>query len=87
MGAEGAVQILFRKEIDSLPLHVREQKRLELIDSYKQQFSNPWEAARLGFIDAVIEPKDTRQEIIKAFSFLEGKVQSNPKKKHGNIPL
>ena len=87
MGAEGAVQILFRKEIEALPAHLREEKRKELIDQYKDQFSNPWEAARLGFIDAVIEPKETRKELIRAFSFLEGKTQTNPKKKHGNIPL
>jgi propionyl-CoA carboxylase beta chain len=87
MGAEGAVQILFRKEIESLPLQFREERRKELIESYKDQFSNPWEAARLGFIDAVIEPKNTRKELIKSFAFLEGKSQTNPKKKHGNIPL
>ena len=87
MGAEGAVQILFRRELEPLLGHDKERKRAQLIAEYESQFSNPWEAARLGFIDEVIEPKKSREVIGRAFQMLRGKKQSVPSKKHGNIPL
>jgi len=58
-----------------------------LIDEYNQKFANPYIAASYGYIDDVIEPKHTRKYLIEAFSLLENKVDKNPPKKHGNIPL
>jgi propionyl-CoA carboxylase beta chain len=88
MGPEGAVNIIFRKELDEaasrgdLP-----ETRARLIREYREKFSNPWEVAELGFIDAVIEPSSTRPRVIESLKMLEGKRLSNPPKKHGNIPL
>lgn len=87
MGSEGAVNIIFKAELDSVDPQEGAAKRRELVENYKAKFSNPWEAASLGFIDAVISPKDSRKEIVHAFQILKGKRVSNPKKKHGNIPL
>lgn len=87
MGAEGAVNVIFKKDLDDLDFDQKVKKRKELIAQYQEQFSNPWEAARLGFIDAVIEPSRTREYLIKAFSFLKQKTENLPKRKHGNIPL
>jgi propionyl-CoA carboxylase beta chain len=58
-----------------------------LISEYRERFANPWEVAELGFVDAVITPRETRPTLIDAFETLRGKRQVNPKKKHGNIPL
>lgn len=85
MGAKGAVEIIFKKEIDSAEDPI--QKEQELIDEYNQKFANPYIAASYGYIDDVIEPKHTRKYLIEAFSLLENKVDKNPPKKHGNIPL
>lgn len=88
MGSEGAVNIIFRKELDEAAKSGSEvKKREQLVSEYREKFANPWEAAELGFIDAVIRPHQTRAKVIEAFSFLGTKRQSNPKKKHGNIPL
>ncbi|RIL09804.1 MAG: methylmalonyl-CoA carboxyltransferase [Proteobacteria bacterium] len=88
MGPEGAVNIIFRKEIEQAEKSGRAAEvRAELIADYKKRFANPWEVAELGFIDAVIEPRFTRPKVIEAFSFLKSKKQTNPRKKHGNIPL
>ncbi len=85
MGAKGAVEIIFKKEIDTAENPaVREQ---ELIDEYNEKFANPYIAASYGYIDDVIEPKFTRQRLIEAFNLLENKVDKNPPRKHGNIPL
>lgn len=85
MGAKGAVEIIFKKEIEaSDDVEKREQ---ELIDEFTDKFANPYIAASYGYIDEVIEPKYTRKRLINAFEILETKVDSNPKKKHGNIPL
>lgn len=79
MGAEGAVNILFRKA-DA------ESKAKEL-DAYKEKFATPYQAAELGFIDEIILPKQTRKRLIQALEMTENKMQTNPPKKHGNMPL
>ncbi|MGJ8684060.1 MAG: acyl-CoA carboxylase subunit beta [Nonlabens sp.] len=85
MGAKGASEIIFRKEIKSAP--DPEAKLAEKEAEYAEKFANPYSAAARGFIDEVIEPKDTRRKLIKAFTNLQNKVATLPKKKHGNIPL
>lgn len=88
MGPEGAVNIIFRKELaDAEKKDQLVEKRQELVDMYRQKFANPWEVAELGFIDAVIDPAYTRPRIIESFDILKDKKQTNPRKKHGNIPL
>jgi propionyl-CoA carboxylase beta chain len=88
MGSEGAVNIIFRREIlDAQAQGKLTEVRNELLRDYREKFANPWEVAELGFIDAVIEPSHTRSKIIESFDLLRNKRQSNPKKKHGNIPL
>lgn len=85
MGAKGASEIIFRKEIQAaadLAAMLSEKEQ-----DYKEMFANPYRAAARGFIDEVIEPKDTRRKLIKAFAMLENKVAHLPRKKHGNIPL
>ena len=85
MGAKGASEIIFRKEIAEAkdPAAKLAEKEVE----YAVKFANPYRAARRGFIDEVIDPKDTRKKLIRAFEMLENKVVNLPKKKHGNIPL
>jgi propionyl-CoA carboxylase beta chain len=85
MGPKGAVEIIFRKEIDQAAN--REQATEQKVKEYREKFANPYIAAERGFIDEVIVPSETRPKLIKALRFLENKVDSNPKKKHGNIPL
>lgn len=85
MGPEGAIQILFRREIDKAPDPAA--KRGELINDYVEKFASPYRAAQLGFVDRVIFPRDTRSILIKAFAQLEGKRDEKPLRKHGNIPL
>lgn len=85
MGPEGAANIIFRKEIESAPNP--EEKRKELVQQYREAFANPYVAAARGYIDAVIEPSKTREWIARALEICRTKVQSLPKKKHGNIPL
>ena len=85
MGPKGAVEIMFRKEIEKAVDRDKsiEEKELE----YREKFANPYIAAERGYIDDVIEPSKTRPRLIRAFQILENKVDRNPKKKHGNIPL
>ncbi len=85
MGAKGAAEIIFKREIGSAP--DPEGKWLEMEQLYSDKFANPYRAAERGFIDEVIEPADTRLKLISAFKMLENKVVNNPRKKHGNIPL
>jgi acetyl-CoA carboxylase carboxyltransferase component len=85
MGAEGAVSIVFRKEIDKAADPAT--KRAELIDEYKRKFSTPYAAAERGFIDDVIEPAETRKRLIRSLRMLSTKRESVPARKHGNIPL
>jgi len=85
MGADGAVNILFRKEITSA--ENPEAKRKEFQDDYREKFANPYRAAELGYIDEIIEPSATRPRLIRSFELLANKRQSNPPKKHSNLPL
>lgn len=85
MGPKGAVEIIFRKEIDAAD--DSEAKEKELVDYYKKQFAHPYKAAARGFIDNVILPEETREKLIKALEIGENKVDSVPKKKHDNLPL
>jgi propionyl-CoA carboxylase beta chain len=85
MGAQGASEIIFKKEIESAA--DPNQKLQEKIDEYTEKFANPYIAASRGFIDEVIQPGETRKKLISAFKMLENKVAKLPKKKHGNIPL
>ena len=87
MGPEGAVNIVYKREIDRAPESEREALRREKIDEFRETFANPYVAAESGYIDAVIEPAHTRAKIITAFRSLENKRDTNPRKKHGNIPL
>jgi propionyl-CoA carboxylase beta chain len=85
MGPEGAVNIVFRKKIESAddPERVRE----ELIEEYRNTFASPYRAAELGYIDEVIDPRFTRKKIIKALDVLKNKEEIRPKRRHSNIPL
>jgi propionyl-CoA carboxylase beta chain len=85
MGPEGAVNIIFRKEIASAS--DPEAKRKELVQNYRARFASPFHAAELGYVDEIIYPRQTRQKLITALSYLENKRDVNPPKKHGNIPL
>jgi propionyl-CoA carboxylase beta chain len=85
MGPDGAVNIVYRKEIDAAA--DKEDARKEFVHEYRAKFANPFKAAELGFIDAVIYPRVTRQRIITALEMLKNKTDVNPPKKHGNIPL
>jgi len=85
MGAQGAVNVVFRREIaesDDV-----EQRRSELIADYETQFNNPYRAAELGLVDEVIEPRETRAKLIRALDMLRTKREVLPPRKHGNIPL
>jgi acetyl-CoA/propionyl-CoA carboxylase carboxyl transferase subunit len=85
MGAEGAVNVVFRKEIEKAARP--DEKRAELIREYRDKFSTPYAAAERGFIDDVIEPAETRTRLIQALRMLSTKRESVPARKHGNIPL
>lgn len=85
MGAKGASEIIFKKEISEA--ENPEAKLLEKEAEYADLFANPYTAAQRGFVDEVILPEDTRRKLIKAFSMLENKVVERPQRKHGNIPL
>jgi len=85
MGAKGATEIIFRKEISEAADPEAKLKEKEL--EYAEKFANPYQAAARGFVDEVIEPASTRIKLIRAFQMLENKVVVMPKKKHGNIPL
>ena len=85
MGPDGAVNIIFRKELDTAKDPVK--KKAELVADYKEKFANPYVAAQRGYIDNVIEPKETRPRLINALEMLSNKRDANPAKKHGNIPL
>jgi propionyl-CoA carboxylase beta chain len=85
MGAKGAAEIIFKKEIREADNSEEKWKEKEAEYAYK--FAHPYRAARRGFIDEVIYPKNTRRKLIKAFQMLEGKKVATPNRKHGNIPL
>jgi propionyl-CoA carboxylase beta chain len=85
MGPKGAVEIIFKKDIENS--EEKEKAILEKVHDYTERFANPYVAAERGYVDEVILPHETRPKLIKALRFLENKVDTNPKKKHGNIPL
>ena len=85
MGPEGAVNIIFRHELAEA--EDPEARKAKLVAEYREQFANPYEAAARGYIDDVIEPHETRPRLIAALQMLQNKRDSNPPKKHGNIPL
>jgi propionyl-CoA carboxylase beta chain len=85
MGPEGAVNIVYRRELVAAKdqAAVRQQK----VEEFKERFANPFVAAERGYVDDVIEPRETRPRVIRALRMLETKVDTMPRKKHGNIPL
>ncbi len=85
MGAAGAVNILYRKELKAA--EDPEKHREELVDDYRKHFASPFQAAELGFVDEVIMPADTRVRIAQGLAMLANKQDTNPPKKHGNMPL
>ena len=85
MGPEGAVNIIYRRDIAASP--IPEERRQRLIDDYKAHFANPYIAAERGYIDDVIVPHETRPKLIAALQTLHTKRQPGPRRKHGNIPL
>jgi propionyl-CoA carboxylase beta chain len=85
MGAKGAAEIIFKKEIKEAA--DSEAKLKEKEAEYAEMFANPYNAAARGYVDEVIRPSETRGKLIAAFKMLENKVDKLPKKKHGNIPL
>jgi propionyl-CoA carboxylase beta chain len=87
MGPEGAVNIVYKRELDKTSEENRAALRAEKITEFRERFANPFVAAERGYIDAVIEPAETRGKVIAALRALENKRDTNPRKKHGNIPL
>jgi len=87
MGPEGAVDIVYKRELSSAPASERARLRQEKIAEFRSRFANPFVAAERGYLDGVIEPAETRTRIITSLRALENKRDVNPKKKHGNIPL
>jgi propionyl-CoA carboxylase beta chain len=88
MGPEGAVNIVFRSELDKIKDEgERAEARARFTQEYKDRFANPYKAASLGYIDEIIRPRETRSAVIRSLRTLRNKRQSNPPKKHGNIPL
>ncbi|HSO12477.1 MAG TPA: acyl-CoA carboxylase subunit beta [Anaerolineales bacterium] len=85
MGPDGAVNIIFRKELEKAKDPVK--RKAELVAEYREKFASPYVAAERGYIDDVIEPKETRPRLINALEMLSNKRDANPAKKHGNIPL
>ena len=85
MGPEGAVNVVFRKEIEKA--EDKEQRRADLIADYERKFANPYIAAERGYVDDVIEPAETRPRLIQALRMLATKREAVPPRKHGNIPL
>ena len=80
MGADGAVNIIFRDKLT-------EEDRAQAVEDYKENFASPYKAAEMGYIDEIIYPKQTRKKIVQALEMTQNKTKSNPSKKHGNIPL
>jgi len=85
MGPEGAVDIVYKRELENAANRI--ELRQEKIEEFRQRFANPYVAAERGYVDAVIQPRDTRRKLIQALAMLETKREKLPAKKHGNIPL
>ena len=90
MGAQGAVNILYRRELleaQGEGAEAQADRRAELVEHYDTALANPWKAAERGYLDDVIEPSQTRPALVKALRFTLGKREQRPPRKHGNIPL
>jgi propionyl-CoA carboxylase beta chain len=88
MGPEGAVDIVYKRELDSAANpQERQELRQKKIEEFRDRFASPYVAADRGFVDAIIQPRETRKKLIQALAMLETKRDKNPPKKHGNIPL
>jgi propionyl-CoA carboxylase beta chain len=92
MGPEGAVDIVYRRELEAAKngasgVETREAVRQKKIEEFRDRFASPYVAAERGFVDAIIQPHETRKKLIQALAMLENKRDKNPPKKHGNIPL
>jgi acetyl-CoA carboxylase carboxyltransferase component len=85
MGPDGAANIIFKKDIESAEDPV--QARKDKIQDYKDRFATPYIAASRGYVDAVIEPSESRQRLASAFEMLASKRENRPAKKHGNLPV
>jgi propionyl-CoA carboxylase beta chain len=85
MGPEGAVNILYKRELDEAADKIA--ARSEKVAEFRAKFANPFIAASRGFLDEVVQPRHTRRKLVAALRNLEGKRDRNPPKKHGNIPL
>ena len=85
MGPEGAVNIVFREELTKA--ENQDETRGTLVEEFRDKFANPYVAASMGYLDDVIDPRETRPRIIKALEMLQNKRDTLPPKKHGNIPL
>jgi acetyl-CoA carboxylase carboxyltransferase component len=85
MGPEGAVDIVYKRELEQAAN--RDEVRQAKIEEFRDRFANPYVAADRGFVDAVIQPRETRKKLIQALEMLQTKRDKNPPKKHGNIPL
>jgi acetyl-CoA carboxylase carboxyltransferase component len=85
MGPQGAVEIVYRKELAEAEDPVA--KRAELVDEYTEKFCNPYVAADRGFVDEVIDPAETRIKLIGGLEMLRSKREELPPRKHGNVPL
>lgn len=85
MGPEGAVNIVYKQQIEAAADPAAERARL--IEEYRSKYSNPYRAANAGYVDDIIEPRETRSKIIAALSALRDKYSNTPPRKHGNIPL
>jgi propionyl-CoA carboxylase beta chain len=87
MGAEGAVNIIFRNELKGLEGKAFDEKKAELVAAYEKQFANPYLAAELGYVDSIILPEETRKRVYEYLMVLKDKKVENPLRKHGNIQL
>jgi propionyl-CoA carboxylase beta chain len=88
MGPEGAVNIIHRGAIDKIADEgERAAARARFVEEYKDNFANPYKAASLGYVDEIIRPRETRAALARSLRLLANKRQSNPPRKHGNIPL
>jgi acetyl-CoA carboxylase carboxyltransferase component len=85
MGPQGAVEILYRRELQTAA--DPEARRAELVDEYTTRYANPYAAAERGFVDDVIDPAETRRKVVAGFRLLRTKREELPKRKHGNVPL
>jgi propionyl-CoA carboxylase beta chain len=88
MGADGAINILYRHEIAQAEKEGRlAEERARLTDLYRKTIAHPYKAAELGYIDGVIRPEETRRKLIQSLKAIENKRETGPARKHGNIPL